>query len=76
MNYKTVEALMWPETSEKNCPIFNVIETTTKQVIKTFKTQKDAKEFMRHLNLGGGFDGWTPTFLLKNIGLQSKSSEY
>jgi hypothetical protein len=67
MNYKTVESLMWPETSEKNCHIYNVLETTTNQIIKTFTQQKDAKNFMRHLNLGGAFDGWTPNFMLKKI---------
>ena len=67
MNYKTIQT-----TSQK----YNVIETTTNQIVKVFTLQKEAKEFMRHLNLGGGFDGWTPSFLLKNVGLQSKSSEY
>jgi len=67
MNYKIVEALMLPETSEKNCPIFNVVETSTNQIIKTFPAPKEAKEFMRHLNLGGSFDGWTPTFFLKTV---------
>jgi hypothetical protein len=60
MNYKTVQG-------EKNCSIYNVVETTTNQVIKTFKDHKDAKEFMRHLNLGGGFDGFSPTFILKSV---------
>jgi len=69
MNYKTVEALKWPETSELNCPIYNVIETTTNQIIKTFETQKSAKEYMRHLNLGGAFDGWTPSFMLKKFSI-------
>jgi hypothetical protein len=67
MNYKTVETLRWPKTSELNCPIYNVIETTTNQIIKSFPAPTEAKEFMRHLNLGGGFDGWTPSFLLKNV---------
>jgi hypothetical protein len=72
MNYKTVEALMWPETSEKNCPIYKVLETATNQIIERFKTQKDAKDFMRHLNLGGGFDGFTPTFMLKKVLVESE----
>jgi uncharacterized FlaG/YvyC family protein len=74
MNYKIVEALMWPETSELNCPIFNVVETSTNQIIKTFPAPKEAKEFMRHLNLGGGFDGWTPSFMLKKINFKQKNS--
>jgi hypothetical protein len=46
-----------------------VVETTTNQIIKTFETQKSAKEYMRHLNLGGAFDGWTPTFILKKFSI-------
>jgi hypothetical protein len=49
--------------------MYDVLEETTSQVIKTFPGDKfsEARAFMRHLNLGGGFDGWTPSFLLKKI---------
>jgi diaminopimelate decarboxylase len=57
MNYKIID----------NSSIFNVIETTTEQVIKTFTTMHEAKHYMRYLNFGGGFDGWTPQFMLKKI---------
>jgi len=45
----------------------SVIETTTSQTIKTAKTVDEAKKLARHLNLGGGFDGFTPNFFLKNF---------
>jgi hypothetical protein len=57
MNYKV----------KNNSNIFEVLETTTNQVIAKFPTQKEAKDLLRHLNLGGGFDGWTPSFILKTI---------
>jgi hypothetical protein len=44
-----------------------VIETATDQVIKKFETVEAAKKFMRHLNLGGAFDGWSPSFILKSV---------
>jgi len=49
--------------------MYDVLEETTGQVIKSFAGDRfaEARAFMRHLNLGGGFDGWTPTFLLKKI---------
>ena len=47
--------------------LFNVIETATSQVIKTFMDQKEAKDYMRFLNLGGAFDGFTPNFLVKKV---------
>jgi hypothetical protein len=53
---------------------YDVLETTTDQVIKSFPGEDflKARAFMRHLNLGGGFDGWTPSFLVKNILVSKK----
>lgn len=61
MNYNLVEG--------KDKSMYDVLETSTNQVIKSFPGDKflEARNFMRHLNLGGGFDGWTPSFLVKNI---------
>jgi len=56
MNYRVVEG-----------NTYTVVETATEQIIKTFKTLKEAKSYMRSLNLGGGFDGWTPQFMLKKV---------
>ena len=42
----------------------SVIETSTNQTIRQFNGLEPARKFLRHLNLGGGFDGWTPTFFL------------
>lgn len=52
----------------ENRSLFHVKETKTNQTIKSFKHFSDARRFMVHLNSGGGFDGNTPTFFLKNIG--------
>ena len=61
MTYNLVEG--------KDKSMYDVLEETTSQVIKSFPGDKflEARSFMRHLNLGGGFDGWTPSFLLKKI---------
>jgi hypothetical protein len=45
----------------------SVIETATEQVIKHFDNMDSARKFMRHLNLGGAFDGWSPSFILKSV---------
>jgi diaminopimelate decarboxylase len=55
MNYKIV--------SRSIC--FDVLETKTNQVINSFNVYEEAKQFLRHLNLGGGFDGYTPHFFSK-----------
>lgn len=54
--------------------MYDIVETSTDQVIKSFPGDKflEARSFMRHLNLGGGFDGWTPTFFCKNFDLKPK----
>lgn len=66
MGYKVIEGLLLPKESDKNCPVYDVFEnrTETKEriLIKRFRTKEEAKSFARHLNLGGGFDGWTPDF--------------
>ena len=67
MNYKVIEALMYPESSETNCPIYKVIETITDQIIRECHNEKDAKYLMRRLNLGAGFDGFTPSFILQKV---------
>jgi len=61
MNYRVVEGAN-----------YTVIETATEQIIRTFNTLKEAKSFMRFLNLGGSFDGWTPRFILKKVADISK----
>jgi len=61
---------------EANSTEYNVIETPSEQIIKTYQVYKDARHLMRHLNLGGAFDGWTPTFMLKKINIISEKSVY
>lgn len=54
---------------------FKLVESKTDQVIKTFTMYSEAKKMLRHLNLGGGFDGWTPQFFLKKIPENLKNSD-
>ena len=45
----------------------DILETTTKQIVNTKSLMnEDAKKLCRNLNLGGGFDGWTPAFFVDN----------
>lgn len=43
---------------------FQILEVATKQIVAKHKTQDLAKKHLRILNLGGGFDGFTPRFIL------------
>jgi hypothetical protein len=53
MHYKIVE------TDGK----FVVLEKPTNIELKQFQDKEQARVFLRHLNFGGGFDGWTPAFM-------------
>jgi len=45
---------------------FHVIETKTNQIVTKCSKICDARKYLKHLNSGGGFDGNTPNFFLKN----------
>lgn len=68
MNYKLIE--------DENKKLYYVKETATDFIIETFTNFTEAKKFMRHLNLGGGFDGITPEFMVcKKSKLLNKNSK-
>ena len=46
---------------------YKVLEVATEQSVGIFETQTEARKFLRHLNLGGGFDGWSPSFMLRDM---------
>jgi hypothetical protein len=50
---------------------FLVREETTEQVIDSFGDYTEARWYCKFLNLGGAFDGWTPSFVLKKINLDA-----
>lgn len=61
INYKIVDL------KEKRKKVFGVLEKETENIIKVFFDKDEAMALCRHLNLGGGFDGNTPAFFLKNF---------
>jgi hypothetical protein len=56
MNYRMIER-QWD-----NLKVFCIYETRTEQIIYANTTKNSVRKLMRKLNLGGGFDGWSPTF--------------
>ena len=42
----------------------DILETKTNQIVLKGLGMRKAKEMVRHLNFGGGFDGHTPEFFL------------
>ncbi len=45
----------------------DVLEIKTDQVVAEGLSTRKAKEMVRHLNFGGGFDGNTPAFFLAKV---------
>jgi len=46
---------------------WSVIENQTALVVDSFDEKSNALEYCDFLNEGGGFDGFTPTFMLHQI---------
>ena len=76
MNYKVLPTGDWaptPSVTQPDTeswyvhPTYNVVECGTKQIIKSDMGHLEAKSLCRHLNFGGGFDGFTPEFFLKKM---------
>jgi len=49
---------------------FVIEEHETGLEVQRYKEQNSARETLRNLNMGGGFDGFTPTFFTKNVKLK------
>ena len=47
---------------ENNNNKYDIVEKDTELVVYTLTDSKDARSMCRSLNLGSGFNGFTPTF--------------
>jgi hypothetical protein len=45
-----------------------ILEKESETIIELKGDEKKAREMCRKLNLGAGFNGWTPVFLAKSYG--------
>lgn len=53
----------------------DILETKTDQIVLKGLGMRKAKEMVRHLNFGGGFDGSTPAFFLAGTAKMLDSNE-
>lgn len=53
----------------------DILETKTDQIVLKGLGMRKAKEMVRHLNFGGGFDGSTPAFFLAERAKMLDSNE-
>lgn len=47
---------------KENAGVFEIIERGTDLVVANRKSNEEARKLARSLNLGAGFNGFTPTF--------------
>ncbi len=68
VNYKVQNMGVWQFDEYSKVSghfLYEVTETNTNQTIKSNMTHGEAKALCRHLNFGGGFDGFTPAFFIE-----------
>lgn len=63
-------------TDENDNVVWLVQETQTEQIINSFLFEEDALEYCNFMNRGGGFDGWTPHFMLKQSFIPDINEEF
>ena len=57
----------YPDFDVNDCLLWHVYETYTDQVISTYLFEEDAAFEAMRLERGGGFDGFTPSFMLRKV---------
>jgi len=67
MNYVLVKN---PISSKKSN--YTIIEEQTNKIVKSSVVFNDVKKLVKHLNCGGGFDGWSPDFFFKQANITFK----
>lgn len=76
MNYKYQPTGSWAPTPSATQPsavsgyahvTYAVEEMGTQQIMKSEMTAAEAKQLCKHLNSGGGFNGFTPAFFCQKL---------
>lgn len=52
---------------DENDFLWSVIETQTGQVIESYVFEEEAENYAEFLNAGGAFNGFTPSFVLREV---------
>jgi hypothetical protein len=56
---------------KENKGFFDIFEKETETVIQLKADEKQARDVCRKLNLGSGFNGWTPSFLAVSYNIKN-----
>jgi hypothetical protein len=52
---------------EKGSKGYNIREKLTSTLIEVEREEKEARTLCRKMNLGSGFNGWTPQFFANHV---------
>jgi len=67
MNYKLVDNEEMLIEGEYMFRTWDLVEIQTGIPIKTSLKKEEARAMLRHLNMGGAFDGFTPQFFCQSL---------
>ena len=56
--------------------VWCVMENQTEQLIKAFEFEDEAEDYSEFLNQGGAFDGFTPSFVLREVTVSNINQEF
>ena len=59
----------YPKFDQDDCLVWHVFESATQQVVGSFFFEDDARDCCHFLENGGGFFGFTPSFVIKKTHL-------
>ena len=65
----------YPELDENDCLFWHVYEKTTDQIIDSFLFEEDAIDLTYSLENGKGFQGFTPTFMIRKVSASQDINE-
>lgn len=69
-NVKLYNYNYYPMFDEHDCLEWHVHEAMTDQIVGKFLFEEDARDCVFFLERGGGFAGFTPSFILNRVPLQ------
>jgi hypothetical protein len=67
MNYKLVDSEDMLFEGEYMFRTWDIVEIPTGLTLKYSLKKDDARSMLRHMNMGGAFNGFTPSFFCKKM---------
>jgi hypothetical protein len=66
----------YPEIDDNDELLWMVYEQQSDQIVAQFFFEEDAAELCKFLEKGGGFSGFTPSFILQRVPVQDINKDF